>query len=360
MRTVVALLVVLSGCAEPVELSVDVRTSLAAGTEIDRLRVDVTPAGGARSRPFVRFVEAGDDLTTPLRVADFRDLPGGLTRVRAAADYQSVEVLAREVEIDLRADFALTIALTRDCEDLVCPGPGQPAHHTECVEGRCVPRDCGSGSVEPCGDLACTTDAECVLRLDCAIAHCELGMCLCDVPDAGADGGACPGECEVGQTGEETRTCGMCGEGTQRRRRTCSDHCTWGDWQDWLTCETSAACAPGQLDSETRACGNCNRGSQQRERPCDPTSCQWGAWGDFSSCVEGGCAPGATRSGCDPCGHEVCDASCNWGGCTPRPGSACLYQRGSHYRCCGTRQWQYCLSSCQWSTDCSPCTSCCQ
>ena len=43
-------------------------------------------------------------------------------------------------------------------------------------------------------------------------------------------------------------------------------------------------------------------------------------------------------------------------------GEECVWDGGSNFRCCttggGTRGWQFCLSSCRWSTACEPTTSC--
>lgn len=105
-------------------------------------------------------------------------------------------------------------------------------------------------------------------------------------------------------------------------------------------------CAPGT----TRACGNCGR------QTCTP-SCTWGGCGS-----EGACAPGQTRGeGCDPCSQQVCNGSCQWGGCQLRPGAACEFRGGRNNRGCSRCRCglQWCLNSCQWSTDCtSCCTSC--
>jgi hypothetical protein len=57
----------------------------------------------------------------------------------------------------------------------------------------------------------------------------------------------------------------------------------------------------------------------------------------------------------------VCTGSCQWGGCTLKPGNACEWQSGYNHRCCwygGNDGFQWCLSSCQWSTACATQYSC--
>lgn len=360
-------LLALAGCtAAPLELSVDVRTDLRPGEEADTATVEIVTGDGDVVGPTAVAVVAGEAWAAGRRVGDFRGLSAGETRVRATLERDGVVVLAREVRFTLTSDFALTVSLDRACLDVACDGDA-----SECANGRCVPPACGSGDPAPCGAIACAADADCVALPGCAVAHCQHALCVCDQrgdPDAGAIDATVPpldAGCECVADEEETRPCGACEEGVERRTRTC-DGCAFGTWSEWGACETSAECAPGATDEESRPCGNCDLGTQRRTRSCDDTTCTWGAWGSYSTCTGGGtCAPGATRTGCDPCGHEVCSTSCTWGACTLRSGSQCLRIRpgtsgppGNNWRCCGADQWQFCMSTCQWSTDCDPCSGC--
>lgn len=155
-----------------------------------------------------------------------------------------------------------------------------------------------------------------------------------------------PGEVKVlGQ-------CGLCGT----LQNECDELGSWGP----EVCADEGVCQPDDQDSA--ACGNCG----SKTRTCS-TACQWG---DYGNCNGEGCAPGATKeclcstnaagtiSSC--CGQQVCDNSCQWGTCGLKPTSDCDWNAGHTYRCCGTGKWQYCLSECQWSTDCATCSSCCQ
>ncbi|HEY8426854.1 MAG TPA: hypothetical protein VIL20_00705 [Sandaracinaceae bacterium] len=361
-------LLLLAACdARPVELSVDVRTDLAPVTDFASVRVELHPGQGRTFDPVTRPARSADRFFDGVRVADFTGVPLGASRVRAALlDAAGDEVLARNVDLTIDGDYALTVVLSASCVGRSCPGAGEPASHTECVSGECVDPRCGGPDPEGCGDVSCATPADCAL--DC-VAACIAGACVCigSREDAGSpgptdagprDAGPCPGECTPGETDEETRPCGECNEGVERRVRTCGDDCRWGAFSAWSACETSAQCSPGQTERESRACGNC--GTQSRSRTCDPSTCTWGAWTAYGDCTgEGVCTPGATRAGsCDGCSHQVCTSSCTWSACQLRPGNQCDWERGTNWRCCGSNRWQYCLSSCRWSTDCEPCTGC--
>lgn len=150
-----------------------------------------------------------------------------------------------------------------------------------------------------------------------------------DVP-APPDLGGCVGPCAPGMT----RACGSCG------RQTCTPACDWGP------CAAEGSCAPGA----TRGCGNCGR------QTCTD-ACTWG------TCTGGGvCSPGQRRGdGCDGCSEQVCGTTCQWGGCQLRGGAACEYRSGRNSRACSRCRCglQWCLATCQWSTDCvSCCTTC--
>lgn len=200
------------------------------------------------------------------------------------------------------------VPVDRDCDD-ADPRMGSTA------ERPCV-SDCAPG-VEQCFDgiwMACSAPMDC--------------------------------ECTAG-TPPRDIACERCGT----QRQTCVD----GRWVNEGVC-TSGMCAPGDVEMGG-ACGNC--GVERRTCGMD---CTWAP----AECIDqGACAPGATRDGCDPCGHQVCNAECRWGECAPRPGAQCLRIRpgttgpaGNNYRCCGASRWQFCLPSCVWSTDCALCSGC--
>ncbi|MCA9626237.1 MAG: hypothetical protein KC766_01165 [Myxococcales bacterium] len=103
-------------------------------------------------------------------------------------------------------------------------------------------------------------------------------------------------------------------------------------------------CQPGV--QETEDCGNCGT----RSRSCG-NDCLWDTWSGCGN--EGPCAPGTTQPGaCDSCSEQVCQNDCSWGGCELKVGNECDWNMGHHWRCCGVDSWQFCLSSCKWSTAC--------
>lgn len=221
-------------------------------------------------------------------------------------------------------------------------GDGVPAAEdcddTDPAVGRSTERDCegdcGSG-IERCSDGvwgACDapTGADC----DCTPGHGQTvrcSMCGQQAQRCGEDGrwaneGTCTGmgECVAEVVGTETMPCGLCGEGTQTRTRTCSDTCAWGDWSDWSECMgETAECPAGLEEVESRSCGSC--GTQTRTRACSAT-CGWDAWSDWGVCTMPAetCTPGAVdeeRENC-PCGSgastqrtrtRTCESTCAWG-----------------------------------------------
>ena len=335
----------------------------------------------------------------------FNGLAPGTTVVRVHLLRGTTTVVTRTVELQLLEDRAISIVLSSRCDGTTC------SIDTECASGACVEQTCGGDDPTGCGPLACMGDSDCTNIPNCATPQCVGFECICasdfrapgdagipdsGLPDTGTDGGTDtsvptdsgtddsgpidtgtpdtgapdtgtpdtgtpdtgpPPECTAGATDTQMRDCGACNEGSQTRSRTCQSDRTWGAFSSWTTCNTTAQCAPAATETRTVACGNC--GSQLQRRTCSSTTCRWGSYANEGSCTgQGPCAPGATRAGCDTCGHEVCSASCAWGGCTPRPGNACLYEGGSSFQCCtpagGGSGWQFCSSStCQYF----PCAS---
>lgn len=239
-----------------------------------------------------------------------------------------------------------------DCTD------GEPPRTVACDRCGMQRQICTGGAWT--NDGTCTGMGACApgdMQTGGACGSCGTLVRSCNVDCTWGDY-VCMGEgaCAAGATETDTQACGACGTGTQTRTHTCQTDCTWGAWSAWGTCSGGTSeCTAGQVDSETQACGNC--GTRTRTRSCD--GCAWGTWSSWSACSgEGVCAPGATRTGCDPCGVEVCSGACRWGACQPAAGNACLYEGGTSYQCCtpsgGGAGWQFCSSAtCQWF----PCAS---
>ena len=254
---------------------------------------------------------------------------------------------------------ACTAPETCDCT------PGEPAREIECER-------CGTQR-QVCVDGSWTNDGVCMTGA-CSPGETRMAgacgdMCGTLVETCQADcswgGGTCmeSGSCAPGDIDRETRAC-TCG-GSEERTRSCGATCEWGTWGAWSGC-SAGACTPGETEEETRSCA-CG-GTERRTRTCS-ASCTWGGWGGWSGCAAGECTPGATRACPDrdsPCTEQVCTASCTWGSCGLVAGAACDHVSdsgvaGGRWRCCpsgAVNEWQFCLSSCQWSTACAACSSC--
>ncbi|HBQ16796.1 MAG TPA: hypothetical protein DEF51_38580 [Myxococcales bacterium] len=159
-------------------LLVDVRTDLVPTIEFASVRLEIRREGDAASRSVERDVEDADDFLAGARVAELQlDEPGAysLTAQLLAADGRRLAV--RRAVVDVDADVAVTLLLTRSCIGVVCPS-GDPLA-TECVGGRCVRPRCTDVSPDACGAGECTSDAECVPAQACAVGVCDgVGACV--------------------------------------------------------------------------------------------------------------------------------------------------------------------------------------
>ena len=238
-------------------------------------------------------------------------------------------------------------------------GPVECMGEGECQAGASETQACGTGGTQT---RACTAACEwdawgtCTYAGPCnpgaqeseACGNCGTHTRTCDATGQWGAWGTCQNEgvCMAGQT--ETQTCGNCGTKT----RSCNASC---QWDAFSACTGEGVCTPGQ--SSTADCGNCGT----KSRTCTG-SCQWGA---YTACGgEGECSPGSIGTNCmcsgtgpTCCGNNVCNNSCQWE-CKLKAGKQCNWEAGTNWRCCGTNSWQFCLSSCMWSTDCAGGCSC--
>ena len=230
----------------------------------------------------------------------------------------------------------------QNCNDEVDEGFDNDLDGSTTCGGDCNDSDenVHPGAEERCNDIDDDCDGdidEDIASRPCSTAcgdgdeSCVDGVWECDAVET----------CECTSGEEDRRDCGRCGTEV----RTCSS----GSWSSWSSCTGEGVCPPG--DVENQDCGRC--GTQTRT--CTDT-CNWGTW---SSCTdEGVCSPGETDgSVCDACSQRTCSDYCLWGPCMVRPENECEWRSGTHFRCCGDGRWQYCLSSCMWSTACESCLS---
>lgn len=256
---------------------------------------------------------------------------------------------------------------------------------SEGIWGECS-AECGCTSGEtqelPCGDCGTQNQVcaggrwensgSCSGEGTCPMGSSETRACSDGSPQVRMCGATCtwgdwtdcaaPPECTAGEIERDSRACGSCG-GMEERTRTCVSG-FWGAWSGYGSCSGGGGeCTAGQRDVDTGSCtGSC--GTRTRTRTCG-SDCRWGSFGDWSGCSGGACTPNQTRpcANGDSCGVERCTSSCTWAGCAPASPGGCLRIRpgtsgppGNNFQCCttsgGARGWQFCLSSCNWSTAC--------
>jgi len=174
--------------------------------------------------------------------------------------------------------------------------------------------------------------------------------------------------CDLPPTAVQSEPCGACGAGTRSRTLQLMPDCSYAV-SEWTACNSKVECSQGQVETAQQACGACNTGKQSRSRSCSADTCTWGAWGAWGACggVTATCSPGQTSacSNGDSCGQRVCNSKCGWDACTSKISGGCLRigpghtDEGSNFRCCGSGEWQFCLSTCHWSTSCEACGSEC-
>jgi len=166
---------------------------------------------------------------------------------------------------------------------------------------------------------------------------------------SGTGGGASGGgstDCNPGQI-QYLGGCGKCGT----LQKVCEPSGQWGT----PSCEGELECMPG--DTREDFCGNCGTKTQECNDDCE--------WDPYGPCEYEGCTPGdkedclCSTSGITACcGERVCDDNCQWSTCDLKASSECNWSAGSNFRCCAPGSWEYCLSSCQWSGTCEPCSGC--
>ena len=222
----------------------------------------------------------------------------------------------------------------------------------------------------------CVTGPECTPGDTRDLGAC--GNCGRQVQVCGADCLYAPssctaeGECAPGVEDTQTEMCTDSGD-TRTRTRQCGATCAWGEYSDWVGCETTNPpdCTDGQTETREVSCTNMGQaGVQTEERSCVDGS--WSTYSPTGSCVvtvTTDCTAGERR-GCpssvssSACLEEVCSADGTWPGtCELATDAACDHisdsgVAGGRWRCCGASSWQFCLSTCQWSTECAACSGC--
>ena len=172
---IVALCLMVAGCdAGPISLIVDLKTDLVAGAEFVVVRTEIDGELAADRR-----VMLGDDYLGGTRVAERTGLSPGIRDVRVSLlDEAGAVVVSRQVLVQQDVSYGLTVLLTRDCADVVCPGPGDPGDATVCVAGSCTNPGCSDLDRSLCPSAECSASSECPPVDACAESVCDDGVCL--------------------------------------------------------------------------------------------------------------------------------------------------------------------------------------
>ena len=196
---VVVGLAFLVGCTSEPTVSLEVRLRTDFQPYRDFLSATVTIGKNAQER---RAVIDGAYIDPSEPLATFENLPLSESReiVVALLDAQQQSLVGGEVKIVLEheKDLILTVSITRRCEVNSCP-PERDSDGKEvpqrCLEGRCVPADCVTGSEPSCPPASCQSDDQCTTMSPCAKPRCVDNVCF-------EDGGAmanCPADeiCDI-------------------------------------------------------------------------------------------------------------------------------------------------------------------
>lgn len=161
------LLVFIAGCASSDhELAVEVLSDLQPGVEVDRIEVrldDISVFDGLPSRP----------LSEGARVADL-ELSAGDHVIAGRAFFNGAMVAERRVLVQVSQDQALTVALTRNCRDVLCSDAGTTCSNAMCVDPQCTPE-----TPQFCeAAVQCERSTDCDPAGVCGNVECLRGSCL--------------------------------------------------------------------------------------------------------------------------------------------------------------------------------------
>lgn len=184
---------VLVGCADGLSLSVDVRTDFVPGPEFSAIRVTLVGEDNTNT------VGAAGDYLSGQRAIDLEGLEENTARLVNVEllDSSGTVVAERSALLDHRVDRGITLALSRDCAGVMCPGAAAAAA-TACFGGRCTEPDCIDGTEPSCPEPECTVDTDCPALNACSTRRCIDTLCLY-APTIGA--------CEAGTYCSPERGC---------------------------------------------------------------------------------------------------------------------------------------------------------
>ena len=156
---------------------VDVRTDLSPGVDFAAVDVSLRHSAGTASDSTPAL--GTEDWFNGIRVAEFSGAAPGLATLQVAMrDSTGAIVLRRPVEVTVRGDLGITVAMTRDCLGVSCPGAADAASATACLGGSCVEAECRVGVLQLCGSVRCIADIGCGMPAGCVTPRCVGGACV--------------------------------------------------------------------------------------------------------------------------------------------------------------------------------------
>lgn len=356
LGAIILILAMLAACKDDgFVLNVRVATGLVPGPEFSLVTTELienrAPFDSARLLRNVETMTAyGHNFARGYDVASLEGLEAGEHTIRVRLwRPEGTILIEKRMRIRMSGDYVVTVALTRDCVDVVCPAPAGSAAFSECLAGRCVSPECDPPNAsEACGDVVfCNDSASCGATSSCAAPNCYLGVChpetiddACDAtqwcdPDLGQ--GCVPLPIRDGGVtlDADTSDAGVDG-GAVACGRACTpeiDPCSGGYWDcsgATPSCARLGQRPVGTLCGEDRACN--------AEGECVPCrsggACRIGCASGTVSCAAGieqcvlaipvalappltSCARGTLCVGDDACGSgDVCSSTGECVACT--------------------------------------------
>ncbi|MCB9593041.1 MAG: hypothetical protein H6719_09940 [Sandaracinaceae bacterium] len=177
----------LVACAGEGTLVLQVRSDLIPGTELASVETVITTREGVEVGRFEVGAAERRSWGVGARVAETSLAAGRYRATVSVRDASGAVTLERRVAWETRSGelAVVTILLTRDCLDVVCPGAADAPELTSCVAGRCAEDGCTEETPDACGPPACSTNADCAPApsASCASRECTPSGACVDVLD---------------------------------------------------------------------------------------------------------------------------------------------------------------------------------
>ena len=309
------------GCSRPEQgLIVNVQTDYIPVAEFDTVRVRLDDADVRNV-----LVRTGDRIARPMFVTTYNEAAPGPRRVSVSLMRGNLELSRRNVEVQFRGTYLVTVVLTRSCAGLSC-GVSQ-----SCLGTRCVPVTCITGFEDDCPAPDCVSNASCASTTPCVVGECIAGACfqrpndaLCTASqiclpqtgcitrpiapdanmseDAGSmdyDGGTCGGPADCADAFActiDTCTGGVCGH----------------ELSD-VACPASACVPTDPMADPATGCLPACTTTTCVAAPCENASCAAGRCERTPRCASGeSCCAGSCALDCGaaPCAGQPAGTSC--------------------------------------------------